>query len=362
MRARLAVPFVLLLAALLPAASTGAACPPLECGPQASTVAAGRVLALASRGSVKLYDLASGKRRAILLNAVLSPDGRRAVTQAGRGRLLVTSDLATGRAVSRTRIPDGWTIAGTSRDARSVVLLRGTDAVTRVAVRTGARQQTLTLQGRFDYDGLRGTRLYLIEYARTGYYVRVADLVTGKLLPEPLKDADEPALIQGQAWSRVASRDGRYLFTIYVAGNGSAMIHELDMQEGKAWCVDLPGSGNYNAAGSYALALSRDGKRLYAAAGAYGSVATVDVASHRITHVAHVPARQPNGQSLPSAALAPDGKTLAFANAGGGWVFDLSSDRLVRTLQLAADAVVAYGPPGKLWIARYTAGLSPAPG
>ena len=151
------------------------------------------------------------------------------------------------------------------------------------------------------------------------------------------------------------------MFTIYVGGTGSAMIHELDMKDGKAWCVDLPGSGEYNSAGSYALALSRDGKHLYAAGGAYGSVVTVDVESHRITNVARVPVAKPSGPALPSATLSPDGKTLTFANAGDGWVVDLAAGRTVRTLHLPADAVVAYGPSGRLWLARYGSGLSPAP-
>ena len=52
----------------------------------------------------------------------------------------------------------------------------------RVAIRTGLRHQTLVLPGRFGFDGLRGTRPYLIQYAREGYYVRVADRAAGKLL------------------------------------------------------------------------------------------------------------------------------------------------------------------------------------
>ena len=64
MRVRLAVPFVLLLAAFLPASSAAVPCSPLDCGPQATTVAAGRALALVSHGPLKLYDLGSGKRRA----------------------------------------------------------------------------------------------------------------------------------------------------------------------------------------------------------------------------------------------------------------------------------------------------------
>ena len=359
MRVRHAFPFVLLLAVLLPAAASGAACPPLQCGPEATTVAGGQTLAVDVGNSTYLYNLSTGKQRALLSQAVLAPDGRRAVAQIDR--TLLTYDLATGRVVSRTRIPDGWTLAGASRDAARTVLFATPGSSTRVAIRSSAGQETLVLPGKFDFDGLLGSKLYLIQYAQTGYLVRVADLATGKLLPDPLKDADEPALILGQAWSRVASPDGRYLFTVYITGGGTAMIHELDMRDGKAWCIDLPGSGDYNAAGSYAIALSRDGKRLYAAGGAYGTVVTVDVAAHSVAHVSHYTAIKPqNTQSLPSATLSPDGKTLAFSNAGAVRVFDLGSDRVTQKTQLPPDAVLAYAPSGKLVYADKSGGPRPA--
>src|SRR5207244_322612 len=118
--------------------------------------------------------------------------------------------------VARARGALGWTLAGVSRDASRTVLFATPGSSTHVAIRSSAGQQALVLPGKFGFDGLLGSKLYLIQYMQNGYLVRVADLATGKLLPDPLKDADEPALIQGQAWSRVASPDGRYLFTIYV--------------------------------------------------------------------------------------------------------------------------------------------------
>jgi hypothetical protein len=349
MRVRHVVPFALLVAALLPGASSGAACAPLDCGPAGLTVAGGRALAVTSQRTTNVVDLSSGKVRLLLVNAVFSADGRRAVAQAGS--LLQTYDLATRKVTARASAGGGWALGGVSADGRRVVLFQRGDGTTRVAIRSGSRQQTFAFRGSFDFDGLLGTRLYLIERAaQGGYYVRVADLATGKLVPEPLKDADEPALINGQAWSRVPSRDGRYLFTTYVTGNGAAMIHELDMRAGEAWCIDLPGTGDYNAAASYATALSRDGTRLYAVAAAYGRLVTIDVATHRVVDTASFAQAQPPEASLPSASLSPDGKTLAFSNVNALWLYDLTAGRVMRKATLpTAPVVVAYGPSGRIW-------------
>ena len=84
-------------------------------------------------------------------------------------------------------------------------------------------------------------------------------------------------------------------------------------------------------------------------------------AAHRVAHLTHVTAEQPGkGPSLPSATLSPDGKTLAFSNAGDGWLFDLAADKVTRKLQLPPDSVLAYAPSGKLVLADH-AGVRAAP-
>jgi hypothetical protein len=358
MCARIAVPFVLLLAALMPSAAAAVPCPPLQCGPNAAAVADGRLLAVSvgPAPDTALYDAVTGKRRALIPSGMVSADGSRVVAQAGQQ--LRTYDLARIRVVARSNLGVGWVLAGLSADGRrAVVTRRPTDATTQFAVR-GAQPASITLQGRFGFDGLLGNRLYLIEQQQGGYLVRVADLATGSLDPEPLKDDDEPALINGLAWSRLASPDGRYVFTLYI-GSGGVMIHALDMQAGTAKCIDLPGSKDFIAAGSYALALSRDGRTLYAASGANGTIVSVDVASRRVVDVAHVAkqtVRVANGRLLPSAALSRDGKTLAYAVENTLWVYDLAAGRVVRRATVPEGAVV-YSRTGVLWIAGQSDGL-----
>ena len=37
------------------------------------------------------------------------------------------------------------------------------------------------------------------------------------------------------------------LFTLYVSGNGAAMVHELNLAKPQARCIDLPGTGDFGA-------------------------------------------------------------------------------------------------------------------
>ena len=356
MRVRIVVPLVLVLAAIGARTTAAAPCPPLACGPAAQSVAGGTALAVTfgTDKPLSLYDLRRGELRNVLARAVVSPDGTRVVSQSGR--TVTTTVLATA-VESKADAPAGWSVVGTSADGRRAVLSRSVDSTTSFAV--GAAR--VTLPGRFDFDGLLRNRLYLIEEQRDGYLVRVASLATGKLAAQPLKDADESALIQGQAWSRVASPDGRYVFTLYIAGAGHAMIHVLDMERGTARCIDLPGSGNYIGAASYALALSRDSKRLYAAGSGYGYVVTVDVARQAILRKVAISRVAPPGPVLPSASLSPGGKTLAFAANTRLWLYDVRRGRVVRRATLPVEGAVSYDARGRLWAVGRTGALLPVP-
>jgi hypothetical protein len=345
MRTRHLILFVLLVAVMFPSAASAAACPPLDCGPTAIAAAGGRVLAagLGEGKPVSIYDLSTGELRDSIPTAVVSADGRRVIGQ--NGTKIETYDLATGELEKVIAAPAGWGVVGASADGSRIVLTRETAAGMRFSV----DGKKFTFPGKLDFDGLFGDRLYLIEYTENGYYVRVGSLTTGKLAPEPLKDADEPALIQGQAWSRLGSPDGRYLFTLYITGNGKAMIHELDMRSGKAWCIDLPGGGDYNAAGTYALALSGDGRRLYAVGGGYRSLVTIDVAHHRAAEVLRVPLVRSRGPVTSSAALARDGTRLAFSVNRTVVVYSLAAGKVVERISLPRKAGVAYDARGRLW-------------
>jgi hypothetical protein len=105
----------------------------------------------------------------------------------------------------------------------------------------------LGLPGAFSFDAISpdGSRIYLIQNFYRGlrlthYAVRALDTASGRLLPEPIVDPEEPGeRMQGSPVSRVGSPDGRWAYTLYT-GSKERFLHALDTVRGRAVCVDLP--------------------------------------------------------------------------------------------------------------------------
>jgi hypothetical protein len=103
------------------------------------------------------------------------------------------------------------------------------------------------LPGAWSFDAISpdGSRIYLIQSFFKGpevsrYEVRELDAASGRLLPEPVVDPEEPdERMQGSPVTRVASRDGRWAYTLYT-GSRERFLHALDTVNGHAVCVDLP--------------------------------------------------------------------------------------------------------------------------
>jgi hypothetical protein len=155
---------------------------------------------------------------------------------------------------------------GLSADGRTLVLSRFSRAYpprqTRLAVLTTdvylshPRRQSrvahairrLHLDGAFSFDAISpdGSTIYLIHdffsHRRpSGYEVRALDTASGRLLPRPIVDPDEPdEQMQGLPITRATSGDGRWAYTLYDGNGGKPFIHALDTVRGRAVCVDLP--------------------------------------------------------------------------------------------------------------------------
>jgi hypothetical protein len=105
----------------------------------------------------------------------------------------------------------------------------------------------LELAGAWGFDAISpdGSRIYLIHSffkhrVVSRYEVRALDAVSGRLLPGPIVDPEEPdERMQGSPVTRVSSRDGRWAYTLYT-GSRERFIHALDTVRGRAVCVDLP--------------------------------------------------------------------------------------------------------------------------
>jgi len=344
---RLALALVAAVAAAVPSSVPAAGCSPLDCAPSASSLG-GRLLAVRPNGLiglVQVVDLANGKTRLRLPPGVLT--GHTLVNL--DGSVLTWYDAGKGVRVADALGPGGQ-LVGTSADGKFAVLARRHKRQTTFALVAPGSLRSVTLAGSsWSFDALSGDRLYLLHYLRSGYEVRLYDLARNRLAPLPLKDEEGEALIRGSAWQRLASPDGRYLFTLYIGGAGGAMIHELDLRTATARCIDLPDDGDFNSATAYGLALSPDGRTLWAASTGYGVVAAIYVATAKVRKSFRFTASVPNGPVAPAVALSPRGDMLALGLAGDVFIANLKTQR-VRKMPHGALAL-GFSPDGRrLWL------------
>jgi hypothetical protein len=319
--------------------ATGAGCAPISCGTSQATFANGRLLGIRTTGSdgpLRVVDLRTGATRWRLPSGMIG--GNRLVHL--DGHLLTWFDVATGARVADAMVqaPGYFTLAGVSQDGTRAVVSRTQRRSTTFAIvsRTGERRVVLGANT-WGFDALSGTNLYLLQSQRNGYTVRRYDLASNKLVAQPLKDAKESALISGVPWTRQSSADGRYLFTLYISGAGTAMVHELDVRAGTARCIDLPGDGNFNSATSYALVSDPDGRTLWAVSTGYGKVVSIDVAAARVKDSFGFSGALGNAPVASAAAMAPDGEHLAVSTAGKLWFVTLAK----RTVQVQPRIALA---------------------
>lgn len=311
-------------AALLPGAAAAGVCSPLSCAPSQTVLAHGSLLAFrnTASGAVRVLDLRSGRTRWRLPGGVSA--GNTLVHQ--DGSLLTWYDLATGTrtgdAVLQTNAR--FALVGLSQDGRRAVVARTQHSSTTFLVVSPAAQKEVDLPGNtWSFDALAADRLFLVHRLGVRYEVRVARLPLGGLAPTSLVAA------QGTAWSRMPSADGRYLFTLYVGGDGRAMLHVLDTRRGVARCIDLPGSGDGNAALTYTLALDPESRYIWAISPGYGRVVHIDIAALRIDDSYRFDSGKWN--TTPAVAvMAPDGERIAVTDAYHTWFVALARRNVVN--------------------------------
>jgi len=237
--------------------------------------------------------------------------------------------------------------------------------------------ERIDLDGIFDFDAVSndGQRVYVVEYVSAGIYrVRVYEVAAGRLGPYTVVDKGDPnEPMTGLRISGVFSPDGQWLYSVYARENQGAFVHALNLSQPFAFCLDLPGPGystNMNAL-QWSLALTPDGRHLYAANGALGLVAQINnldgsppevvrtgnIASTGSTSslfVRDVVAKEfgPSGS-----VVSPDGKTLVTAGKTGLIWIDTATLR-ARSQQLAKWSVwsVAASPDGSRVYALNDAG------
>jgi hypothetical protein len=127
----------------------------------------------------------------------------------------------------------------------------------------------ITLPGAFGFDAISpdGSQIYLVQNFYRGrrlarYEVRALDAASGRLLPGPIVDPEEPdERMQGSPVSRLSSPDGRWAYTLYT-GSRERFLHALDTVRGRAVCVDLPQLEDLREPFQLRLKLDEAGRRI----------------------------------------------------------------------------------------------------
>ena len=215
------------------------------------------------------------------------------VTQLTGNAQLKAIDPASGRTIAQATVPAGYSLpniasegptAGISPNGQWLALTRNSSSVTNFLVGSSSLAdsfKTIRLDGDFVFDALSndGKSLYLIQKMQDAnhYQVRLYDVGAGALMPQPVVDkreSNEP--MNGIRGDSAADANGNYVYTVYIR-EGGPFIHALPLDEPIAWCVDLPSTSTRDIERQFhwALALSHDGRTLYAANEALGKVAVM---------------------------------------------------------------------------------------
>jgi hypothetical protein len=347
---------LLAVAALLPGAAPGAACSPLDCAASGASIGNGLLAARpnGANGVAQVIDLQTGTVKWRLPSGILV--GHTLVEQSA-SREVTWYDGLTGKVTGKATFAaptDTFILAGLSQDGSTAVLWNHSPTATFVIVVSKSEQTSFTLPDQnWGFDALSGNNLYLLRYLSAGYQVRRYDLGADKLDPKPLKDPKGSSTIWGSAWERVASPDGRYLFTLYLGSDGGAMVHQLNLKTSAARCIDLPGSGSFNAGSTWAMELSPDGKTLWAVSPGFGRVVGIDVGTRKV-RVAFRFKRVSFGVNTAPlssvSAMSPDGARIAVGTGGRIFFVSLGHRTVVEGVPHAAIAL-GYAPDATtLWV------------
>jgi len=309
-------------------------------------------------GLARVVDMRTGATRWRLPDGMLS--GRLLVHK--DAQLLTWFNVATGARVGDAMVQTHgeYGLQGVSQDGLRAVLQRSLKGVSTFLIVSQSGERVVTIDGaNWAFDALASTKLFLLEYLKHGYEVRVYDLATNTLVAQPLKDQEESAYIRGTPWVRLSSPDGRYLFTLYISGSGKAMIHELDLRNAVARCIDLPAWNGFNGATSYTMTLSPNGRTLWAVGPATGKVAAIDVASAKLRDSFSFTSATANGPVGATAAISRDGSRIAVALTGDLWIVDTKHRRVAKQKPHVAIAL-GWSMDGKrLWLVGQKSRVTP---
>lgn len=307
-------------------------------------------------GKLVVYDTTTGRRVYGLPPGASSANGIWHVTTSPRGAhstQITRYNLPLGGVVdSSWHVRGKWRVVALSPNGRFAALVDPQmTSPTRLAVVDSQRRtlQQVRLPGRFEVETVSadGRRMFLIQHLPDGVYlVRAFDLVRNRLKTQALKASGEGAPMVGQAWSGVASPNGRWLLTLYLnTSHNHAFIHALDLIRSKPNCISLPsGAHRLDALKRYTLTLAPSGRKLYAANPALGVVAEVDLDKQKVVRTARFTpsAAGSSTRKLLAGTISRNGRTLYFTAGRGLWAYDTAAGA-VRGPYATGGRIVGFG-------------------
>jgi DNA-binding beta-propeller fold protein YncE len=239
----------------------------------------------------------------------------------------------------------------------------GRSAFAVIDMRTGATK-TLSVAGDMTVDVVSddATSVYLVEHLRDNRYnVRLYDLALGKLAETPIVDLKQvelstpdnvaKGLMAGVYHASVAGTLNAWYFSFYFNPGRNPFVHALNVTARYATCIlDVPSGSGPTAAGFWTLALSPNGKSLYATNAVQGIAAVYDgdtlerraVREMKRTVSSRIGTIDPTS----AAAISPEGYRLYVVAESGVVVVDTATlglkahlvpDRAVRSIALTPD-------------------------
>jgi hypothetical protein len=306
--------------------------------------------------TVKVLDSGTGTVERELPIGTPAPDWSRyyTLTQLSGSARLAALDPATGQTLAQATVPAGYALpniasqgprAGISPNGKWLTLTSQTRATggamtTNFLVGSSSLStsfKTIHVNGDFVFDALSndGQSLYLIQKMTdpNHYRVRLYDVAAGALWPQAIADKREPnEPMNGIRGDSATDPSGNHVYTVYIRQAGP-FIHALPLDQRFAWCIDLPSKAPNDMEKQFhwALAISQDGRSLYAANASLGTVAVLTTGdAPQIVRTAPVALNKTDsflagmvtdaeakGPRSGGAALSPDGRTLyTFADRG----------------------------------------------
>ena len=259
--------------------------------------------------------------------------------------------LALTRIAAPLRLPPSERGEGEGGQAWAKAGQRETD-VQIVDADSGQVVHVLNLDGNFEVETISadGKSLFLVQHLPAvnpdHYLIRLYDLSKEQLLVDPLRAKGADEVMAGLAWDGIASPDGRWLLTLYLSTRRNvAFIHALNLHDKYPACIDLPsGSGDFDQLKHYTLALSPDGRKVYATNPVLGVVAEVSLnqlkVMRAVTFDAGIMTKYAPGSSR--SLVSKDGRALYFSSGPVLWRYDIAS-RTVSAPHAVSAPIVGLG-------------------